>query len=90
MVRFSYRLGQLEARLTDAHLMSYVEGKDYTVDICQWAEDNDHQWSIAYFNRSSDGWDLKFVGNRPLKLDTTQWLDFKRVVTEGLLFLERT
>lgn len=88
MDKFSYRLGNLEARLTSPSLVGEPEPNCYTVDIKQWSTEpssdgRPYCWSIAYFVRHKEGWDLQFVGNRPFA-DTVDWTIFGKLAREGV------
>jgi len=50
--------------------------------ICLWAEDGTHKWTIAYFLRSKEGYDLHFVGDRPFK-SRVNWDHFRECAVQG-------
>lgn len=50
--------------------------------ICLWSEDGSYKWTIAYFTRTSEGYELKFVGDRPLD-KRVKWKHFKKCVRKG-------
>lgn len=85
--KFMLRIDNLEARLTTKHLISNATDEDYTVDIVEWSEDYEHNWSIAFFVPTKNGtWDLKFVGDRPLK-PTVDWGTFRILIKSSLQYL---
>ena len=67
-MKFSIRIEDLELRSCGEHLLT--EGVEHTrAEIVQW-ENEEYCWTLAYWNKNSNGYNLEFVGNRPF--DTNQ------------------
>lgn len=71
-MKFSFRIEDLELRSCGEHLL--VDGVEHNrAEIVKWANDTDKKeccWTVAYWDKHKDGYDLKFIGNRPF--DTNQ------------------
>ena len=50
--------------------------------ICLWSEDGKFKWTVAYFAKGSEGYDLRFVGDRPLD-SRVNWDHFRELVILG-------
>ncbi len=83
---FMVRIGNLELSTCDKHLTQ--SGTLDHAEICQWGDKNGHKWTIAYFQPHSEGYDLKFVGERPL-VKGVRWLEFKKLVRLGYDLLRK-
>ena len=62
------RLENYELRSCGEHLM--LECEHVTGEIVEWSEasgEKAHCWTIAYWIENKEGFDLKFVGDRPFK-----------------------
>ena len=56
------------------------------LEICQWAEDRSHKWTIAIFHKNSDDdYFLETVGDRVRNIN---WGAFGELVEYGFEFLE--
>lgn len=65
MRRFDVTIGNLTLRSCGTHLLQ--GGEHYTAEIVKWfGEDKKKCYTIAYYIEKSEGYDLKFVGMRPL------------------------
>ena len=53
-----------------------------SLHICLWSEDGKFKWTIAYFYRGKEGYDLQFVGDRPLD-SRVNWDHFRELVILG-------
>ena len=86
MDKFNIRKGNLEVRSCDEYL---VNSEDYNrAEIVAWSEDNERCDVIAYFIHTSDGFNLKFVRDRPFDVS---WMDFMQVAEIGYrLLTEKT
>ena len=66
-----------------------IEGVEHTrAEIVKWAKDTgqkEYCWTVAYWDRHKEGYDLKFVGNRPF--DTNQKI-FMTLAKQGQQLLE--
>lgn len=69
-LKFRYRLGNLEARMTSTFLSDLPTPENYTIDIVHLNNDGTH-YSVAFFrsNARKSEWSLTYVGNRPLTED---------------------
>mgnify|MGYP001577330234 CR=1 FL=1 len=50
--------------------------------ICLWSEYGKFKWTIAYFLEDSEGYDLKFVEDRPLD-ERVNWSHFRELIVQG-------
>ena len=50
--------------------------------ICLWDEAGKSKVTIAYFVEDKEGYDLKFVGDRPLD-KRVKWKHFKKLIKQG-------
>ena len=50
--------------------------------ICLWSEDGKFKWTIAYFVKDKEGYDLHFVGDRPFD-KRVDWRNFEVIVKQG-------
>ena len=76
--KIAIRIGNLELLSCDENL-AYNKLQTH-LEICEWGEDS--RWVIAIFRPRKEGFDLEFVGERPLA-DTVDWEQFKKVVKLG-------
>lgn len=56
--------------------------------ICLWSEDGKFKWTIAYFVKHKEGYDLTFIGDRPLD-SRVNWDHFRELVTLGQQFADK-
>jgi hypothetical protein len=66
---FSVTNGDLELRSCNAHLI--LNGEHTTADIVRWEGEAEKRscYSIAYWILGKEGYDLRFVGERPFDRD---------------------
>ena len=50
--------------------------------ICLWDEKGEYKWTIAYWVRDKEGYDLHFVGDRPLDR-RVDWRNLEVVIRQG-------
>jgi hypothetical protein len=50
--------------------------------ICLWSETGEYKWTIAYWENGKEGYELRFVGGRPLD-KRVKWADLKVVIKQG-------
>lgn len=65
-LEFNRKISNIELRTCDKHLSLSLPHD--TIDVVQWHKDADGEpycFSIAYFVRHDEGYNLKFVGARP-------------------------
>lgn len=70
--RFAVRIGNLDLVSCDENLCQ--NKKQTRAEISQWGEGDEMRWTIAVFDPKKDGgFDLRYVGERPLdeKIDQT-------------------
>jgi hypothetical protein len=53
-----------------------------TLHICLWSEDGKFKWTIAFFYKGKEGYNLHFVGDRPLD-SRVNWDHFRELVILG-------
>lgn len=53
-----------------------------SLHICLWSDNGAYKWTIAYFVAGKEGYDLQFVGDRPLD-DRVNWDHFRELVVQG-------
>ena len=86
-MKFSFRIEDLELRSCGEHLL--VDGVEHNrAEIVKWAKDTGKKeccWTVAYWDKHEDGYDLKFVGNRPF--DTNQDI-FMKLAKQGQQLLD--
>ena len=81
-MNFSFRLGNMEVRSCGEHLMQNKEHD--TAEIIYWYDDEFEKYCyvIAYWVKDNEGYDLQFVGSRPLS-HFDQWNDFGKLIKVG-------
>ena len=52
------------------------------LEILLWNSSHEHCWSIAAWHRKSEGFELHFIGDRPLD-KRVKWKAFKKCVKQG-------
>ena len=52
------------------------------IHICLWDVNHEFKWTIAYFYRHKDFYDLKFVEDRPLD-PRVDWKAFRKLIKRG-------
>lgn len=77
-----FRFGQLELGSCDQHL-SYG-GEQDRAEISKWEASNKSRYVVAHFRRLADGFELVWIGDRPLECD---WEDFRRAAELGFCVL---
>lgn len=78
-MKFSYKFNNLELRSCDEHLMS--SGQHNTAEISEWFN-SESCYVIAYFENTSEGYNLRFVGDRPLG-ESVNWKEFGKLIKIG-------
>ena len=70
-LEFSWKYKDYELTACPKRLARFSEDeKNETIDLVKWCESWEGQrlcYSLAYFIRESEGYDLRFVGNRPFE-----------------------
>ena len=56
--------------------------------ICLWSKNGKLKWTIAYWQRLNDGYNLHFVGNRPLDL-RVNWEHFRELIALGQVIADK-
>lgn len=69
MNKFNFRIGDLEVRSCGDFLLS--GGEHVPAQIIKWDESDGKEFCyvLAYWNKTKEGYDLLFVGDRPFKAD---------------------
>lgn len=80
--KWAWRSGQVEVGSCDEKLSHGPEQN--RAEICQWAVDDSSRWTVATFEKTKDGWDLCWVGDRPLRCKRKEFYDCAKV---GFLLL---
>ena len=79
--KYQYRINDIEARSCNKFLMS---DEDTTIEIVKWQ--GDICYTLAYWVMDSEGYDLKFVGDRPFAVDNET---FWTIATTAQGFLDK-
>lgn len=86
-MKFSFRIEDIELRSCGEHLL--VDGVEHNrAEIVKWANDTgkkEYCWTVAYWNKHKEGYDLEFVGARPF--DTNQEI-FMKLAKQGQQLLD--
>lgn len=67
---FSFKFKDYELRACPKRLARFSpDEKNETIDLIKWSgeENNRYCFSLGYFQRESEGYSFKFVGDRPFK-----------------------
>ena len=69
LTALSMRLGDLELHTYDNALMK--SGEPTTAEVLRWAEGSKgkYNYTLAYWERDSEGFFMKFIGGRPFSMD---------------------
>ena len=92
MEKMSYRIGSLELRTCDDHLVVSGSNEHTTAEIVMWetcqVRGRPYCFTVAYFiKRSDDGFDLKTIGDRPIRLCNP--VEFFKLAKAGFEHLEK-
>ena len=71
-MKFNFRVENLEVRSCGEHLLS-TNIEHNRAEIVEWSNDTlkkEYCWTVAYWNKGEDGYDLLFVGSRPFNVDS--------------------
>lgn len=85
-MKFNFRVDYLEIRSCGKHLIS--DGKHDRAEIVKWANDmnkKEYCWTVAYWNKGKEGYDLQFVGSRPFDVDNKL---FMKLAKQGQQMLD--
>ena len=55
--------------------------------ICLWDEQGKYKWTIAYWVKDKEGYELKFVGDRPFE-KRVDWHNFEAVARQGQIIAD--
>ena len=71
MKKFNFRVEDMEVRSCGEHLL--LEGEHNRAEIIKWQKDvkdkKEFCYTVAYWKKTKEGYDLLFVGERPFKVD---------------------
>jgi len=85
-MKFNLRIEDLEVRSCGKHLLSDSERN--RAEIVKWANDTrkkEYCWTVAYWNKGKEGYDLQFVGGRPFDVDSKL---FMKLAKQGQQMLD--
>lgn len=80
-MKFNLRIENLELRSCNEKLLSY--GKHTTAEIVEWGKNTKERtpnWTLAYWNKTEEGYNLQFVGKRPFAISS---IVFMQLAKEG-------
>jgi hypothetical protein len=66
------RTGNLEAKTCDSHLLQ--SGEHVTGEVVEWFPKDgggEYCYTLAYWNKTPEGFELKFVGDRPFRCESS-------------------
>ncbi len=81
-MKFNIRIDNLEVRSCNENLLSV--GDHTKAEIVKW-EDEASCYTLAYWTKDSEGYDLQFVGNRPFDVDEQLFMELAK---QGQLILD--
>lgn len=55
---------------------------DSRLHINLWSKKGEHKWTVAMFVETNEGYDLRFLGDRPFD-SRIDWAKFKEIATQG-------
>lgn len=70
MLDLAIKYNSFEIRACDEHLGCCDKSKNSTLEVVKWnknSDGKDYCFTIAFFKRCSEGYELKFVGDRPFR-----------------------
>ena len=50
--------------------------------VCLWSADGTYKWTIAYFHKTTEGYEVKFVLERPFD-ERVNWTHFEKLLRRG-------
>lgn len=53
-----------------------------SLHVCLWDTEGRYKWTIAYWQKDKEGYDLQFVGDRPLD-KRVNWSHFRKIIVQG-------
>lgn len=56
--------------------------------VCLWDNEGKYKWTIAYFDKGSEGYDLRFVGDRPFD-KRVDWRNLEVVLRQGQIIADK-
>jgi hypothetical protein len=82
MDKFSFlkTINNLQARSCDKRLSSDPNKEHTTIEIVAWNEEGKGCWVIAYFEKTNEGFELRFVGSRPFD-EYVNYKDFWKLIS---------
>lgn len=57
------------------------------LDICLWDDKGEYKWTIAMWDKTKEGYELRFVGDRPLD-KRVNWHNLEAVIRQGQLLAD--
>ena len=56
--------------------------------ICLWDESGKYKWTIAYWIKDREGYDLHFVGDRPMD-SRVDWKNLEIIIRQGQIIADK-
>lgn len=76
-MKFNIRIDNLEIRSCNETLLS--GGDHTTAEVVKWdGEERPSCYTIAYWSKGSEGYELRFVGNRPFGVNETLFMELAK------------
>jgi hypothetical protein len=78
-MKFRFRIEKLELRSCGKHLL--LDQNHDRAEIVQWSSDTEEKeycWTIAYWVKGKEGYDLQFVGSRPFDVDSNLFMQLAK------------
>jgi hypothetical protein len=69
-LEFSWKYKYYELRACPKRLVRFHDEPNETINLVKWSTHNDstpYCYSLAYWKKNSEGYELQFVGDRPFK-----------------------
>ena len=85
-MKFNSRINNLEVRSCGKHLLS--DNEHNRAEIVKWAKDTSEKeycWTVAYWSKGKEGYDLQFVGGRPFETNSEL---FMKLAKQGQQMLD--
>jgi hypothetical protein len=89
-MKFNIRIDNLEIRSCNETLLS--GGDHTTAEVVKWdGEERPNCYTIAYWSKGGEGYELQFVGNRPFDVDEKLFMElakYGQLILDGYFNLE--
>jgi len=74
-MKFNFRIEDLELRSCGKHLL--LDKEHDRAELVQWNTDikeKEYCWTVAYWVKGKEGYDLQFVGDRPFQVNSDSFM----------------